>query len=189
MSHRYFRRTLSLVVVLGVAAGAGALSARQAARPAAAAQQVDQDYTKRILDNTPDKRILTELVDHMVTSTTVPSPLKFLGYVPGENNRVTYHADIVRYLQALDKASDRVSMWTIGKSDEGRDMVSVAIADEATIKQLDHYKQITAQLTDPRKLSDAQARQLIQTGKPIYYASGSIHSTKRSQKSSSATKR
>ena len=55
-------------------------------------------------------------------------------------------------------------------------MVAVAIADEATIKNLDKYRQITAQLTDPRKLSDAQARQLIATGKPIYYATGSIHS-------------
>ena len=55
-------------------------------------------------------------------------------------------------------------------------MVALAIADEATIKQLDKYQQITAQLTDPRKLPDAQAKQLIATGKPIYYATGSIHS-------------
>ena len=55
-------------------------------------------------------------------------------------------------------------------------MVAVAIADEATIRQLDKYKQITAQLTDPRKLPEAEAKQLIATGKPIYYAIGSIHS-------------
>ena len=52
-------------------------------------------------------------------------------------------------------------MWEIGKTDEGRAMVALAIADEATIKSLDKYKQITAQLTDPRKLTDAQAKQLI----------------------------
>ena len=67
-------------------------------------------------------------------------------------------------------------MFKIGVSDEGRDMVAVAVADEATIKQLDKYRQITAQLTDPRKLTDAQAKQLIATGKPIYFAMGSIHS-------------
>src|SRR6185295_684378 len=86
------------------------------------------------------------------------------------------YKDIARYLDALDKASDRVTMFKIGVSDEGRDMVAVAIADEATIKNLDKYRQITAQLTDPRSLSDAQAKQLIATGKPIYYATGSIHS-------------
>ena len=54
-------------------------------------------------------------------------------------------------------------------------MVAVAIADESTIKNLQHYKDITAQLTDPRKTNDALAKQLIATGKPIYYANGSIH--------------
>ena len=68
-----------------------------------------------------------------------------------------------------------MKLFRIGKSDEGRDMVALAIADEATIKQLDKYKQITAQLTDPRKLTEAEAKQLIATGKPIYYATGSIH--------------
>ena len=63
-------------------------------------------------------------------------------------------------------------MFRIGESDEGRDMVAVAVADEATIKQLDKYQQITAQLTDPRKLTEAQAKQLIATGKPIYFAIG-----------------
>ena len=112
----------------------------------------------------------------MPVSATVPSPLKFLGYVPGENNRLTYHKDIVAYYEALDKASDRVTMWEIGKTEEGRSMVALAIADEATIKSLDKYKQITAQLTDPRKLTEVEARQLIQTGKPIYYTTGSLHS-------------
>ncbi|HEY7474716.1 MAG TPA: hypothetical protein VH679_06875, partial [Vicinamibacterales bacterium] len=155
------RLAFGTALAIAVSVSGGGLSARQAT-----AQRLDQEYAKRIKDNTPDSRILTELIDHMPVSDTVPSPLKFLGYVPGENNRLTYHKDIVRYLDALDKASDRVTMWPIGKSEEGREMYAVAVADEATIKSLDKYKQITRQLTDPRALSDAQARQLIQTGKP-----------------------
>jgi hypothetical protein len=62
-----------------------------------AVRKNDAEYAKRILDNTPDKRILTELVDHLPVSATVPSPLKFLGHVPGENNRLTHHKDIVAY--------------------------------------------------------------------------------------------
>jgi hypothetical protein len=168
----------ALIVAAGIIAfGASTpLAGQQGGSAAPAVQKNDAEYTKRIIDNTPDKRILTELIDHMPVSDTVPSPLKFLGYVPGENSRLTYHKDIVAYYQALDKASDRVTMWEIGKTEEGRPAVALAIADEATIKSLAKYKQITAQLTDPRKLSDAQAKLLIQTGKPIYYATGSIHS-------------
>jgi hypothetical protein len=143
----------------------------------ASAQRQDEEYTRRIREASTEKRAMTELVDHLPASDRVPTPLKFLGYVPGEPGQLTYHKDIVRYMQAIDQASDRIAMWTIGQSDEGRDMVAVVIADEATIRQIDKYKQITAQLTDPRNLTDAQARQLIQTGKPIYYALGAIHST------------
>src|SRR5688572_13365230 len=147
----------------------------QGPRTTATPQKIDEEYTTRIRKATPDPRILTELVDHLPASPTVPSPLKFFGYVPGEPGNLTYHADIVRYYEALEKASPRVKVFRIGKSDEGRDMVALAIADEATIKQLDKYKQITARLTDPRKLQEAEAKQLIATGKPIYYATGSIH--------------
>ncbi len=151
-------------------------SAAPAAQQTRGAQRVDEAYTRLIREHSTEKRVMTELVDHLPASDSVPTPLTFLGYVPGTPGKMTYHADIVRYLQALDKASDRVTLTTIGKSDEGRDMVSVTIADEATIRSLDKYKQITAQLTDPRKTSEEQARQLVATGKPIYYALGSIHS-------------
>ena len=67
-------------------------------------------------------------------------------------------------------------MWTIGKSEEGRDIVMMAIADEATIKQLSKYKEMLAQLTDPRKTTEAQAQQLLKTAKPIYYVTSGMHS-------------
>jgi hypothetical protein len=151
------------------------VQAQSGPRTTATPQKLDEDYTARIKKATPDARISTELVDHMPVSATVPSPLKFLGYVPGEPGHMTYHADIVRYYEALEKASPRVKLFRVGKSEEGRDMVALAIADEATIKQLDKYQGITAKLTDPRKLSEAEAKTLIATGKPIYYATGSIH--------------
>jgi zinc carboxypeptidase len=164
------------VIAIAVTAGVYVpVHAQSGPRTTATPQKLDEDYTARIKKATPDPRIITELVDHMPASATVPSPLKFLGYVPGEPGHLTYHADIVRYYEALEKASPRVKLFRIGKSEEGRDMVALAIADEATIKQLDKYKQITARLTDPRKLQDAEAKQLIATGKPIYYATGSIH--------------
>lgn len=170
----WFRPARSGAVFLFLIALA-ATSAAPSARQTRGAQRIDEAYTKLIREHSTEKRVMTELVDHLPASDTVPTPLKFLGYVPGTPGKLTYHAEIVRYLQALDKASDRVALTVIGKSDEGRDMVSVAIADEATIRNLEKYKQITAQLSDPRKTSAEQARQLVATGKPIYYATGSIH--------------
>ena len=118
-SFRSGRFPLACALALAAAlAGPGSAhpNAQGTARAARAAQKLDADYTARIKAATPDARILTELVDHMPASDTVPSPLKFLGYIPGEPGKLTYHKDIVRYLEALDKASERVTMWPIGKT-------------------------------------------------------------------------
>jgi len=165
-------------VILALSLGA-ALPVGQRARQAAKPQRVDDEYTKLIKQYTQDPRISTELVDHMPASDTVPSPLKFFGRIPGTPDELTYAKDIHRYYEALDKASDRITVWSIGQTEEGRDMVLLAVADEATIKSIDKYKQITAELTDSRKTTDAQARQLIATGKPIYYVTSGMHSPER----------
>ena len=85
----------------------------------------------------------------------MPSPLKFLGRIPGKPGELTYAKDIYRYYEALAKASPRAKFWKIGQTEEGRDQVILAIADEATIKDLDKYKDILAKLGDPRKITDA----------------------------------
>ncbi len=144
---------------------------------APAKQKVDETYTAKIKEYLSDPRISTELVDHLPASDTVPSPLKTLGRVVGMPGELTYSKDMYRYYEALDKASDRISMWNIGKTEEGRDMVLLAVADEATIKQIDKYKGMIASLTDPRKTTEEQAQALIKTAKPIYWITSGMHST------------
>ena len=144
--------------------------------PAPGPQKQDEEYTKLIKEYLQDPRITTELVDHMPASATVPSPLKFLGRIPGKPGELTYAKDINRYYEALAKASPRAKFWKIGQTEEGRDMVVLAIADEATIRQLDQYKDKLAKLGDPRTVTEAQARELIHTAKPIYWAMSGVHS-------------
>src|SRR5215467_14081987 len=146
------------------------------ATAAPASQKLDEEYTKLIKEYLQDPRITTEYVDHMPASDTVPSPLKFLGRIPGKPGELTYAEDIYRYYEALAKASPRAKFWRIGKTEEGRDQVILAIADEATIRDLDKYKDILAKLGDPRKITDEQARELIKSGKPLYWANSGIHS-------------
>jgi hypothetical protein len=152
-------------------------SAPSAQSPAPSRQKIDAEYTAKIKEHLQDPRISTELVDHLPASDTVPTPLKFFNRIVGTPGELTYARDIYRYYDALDKASDRISVWRIGKSEEGRDMVLLAVADEATIKQLDKYKGMLASLTDPRRTTEAQAQQLLKTAKPIYWITSGMHST------------
>jgi hypothetical protein len=163
------------LAVLAIAAPATTPAAQ--GRAATTQQKIDQEYTAKIKEHLQDPRITTELVDHLPASDTVPTPLKFLGHIVGTPGELTYTRDIYRYYEAIDKASDRITMWKIGKTEEGRDMVVLAVADEATIKQLEKYKGMLAQLTDPRKTTEEQAQQLIKTAKPIYWLTSGMHST------------
>src|SRR5580658_712478 len=105
-----------------------------------APQKLDDEYTKLIKEYLQDSRITTELVDHMPASDTVPSPLKFFGRIPGTPGELTYAKDINRYYDALAKASKRCKYWVLGTTEEGREEVVLAIADEATIANLDKYR-------------------------------------------------
>jgi len=107
------------------ASGQGAAGVR------ASAQQIDEAYSAKIKEYLQDPRITTELVDHLPLSSTVPTPLTFHGHIVGTPGELTYAKDIHRYFEALGKASPRARYWTIGKTEEGRDMVVLAIADSA----------------------------------------------------------
>jgi hypothetical protein len=139
-------------------------------------QPNDEEYTALIKKYLNDPRFTTELVDHLPASKTVPTPLKFLGTMPGQPGELYYSEDINRYFEALAKASPRAKFWKIGKSEEGRDMVVLAVGSEESIRDLDKYKSQLAELTDPRKTSEAEAQKLIHTSKPLYWITSGIHS-------------
>ncbi|HET9013790.1 MAG TPA: hypothetical protein VFN38_18325, partial [Gemmatimonadaceae bacterium] len=99
-----------------------------------AQQANDSAYTARIRELTPTDstwKFTTELVDHLPASTTVPTPLKVLGYVPGTIARLAYVEELNRYFRAVEKASPRVKVFSMGKTEEGREMIVAVVSDEA----------------------------------------------------------
>src|ERR1700727_2999175 len=70
-------------------------------------QANDEEYTKKIKEYLSDPRFTTELVDHLPASSRVPTPLKFLGKMPGQPGELYYTADINRYYEELAKDSPR----------------------------------------------------------------------------------
>ncbi len=137
----------------------------------------DNEYSKKIKEYTTEPYFMTELVDHLPMSDRVPSPDKVLGYVIGTPNKLTYTKDVHRYFREIAKASPRVRVFAAPeRSEEGREQILVAVGDEALLAKLDRYKEITAKLADPRRITEAEAQELIGDGKAFYWASGSIHS-------------
>jgi hypothetical protein len=78
----------------------------------------------------------------------------------------------------LEKASPRVKVYSIGRTEEGREMIAVAVSSEANLAHLEENRTRLAKLADPRaiKLDDAEADRLIDASIPVYYITGTIHS-------------
>ena len=131
---------------------------------------------EQIREYTTEERFLPETVSYVPESETVPSPGDVLGRIVGTPDELTRVADIHGYFRRLDEASDRVRVETIGRSEEGRDILLVAVSDAENVAQLDRWRDITARLADPRITSREEARQLASEGKVIYHLLGGLHS-------------
>jgi hypothetical protein len=143
------------------------------------AQPIDQHYTDQIHKYTTDPSFLSPLVDYLPASKTVPTPAKVLGDVSGAPDMLPYAEDVYKYFRLLEAASPRVKVVTIGHSEEGREMIAVAIADPELLAGAKANDARLAKLSDPRTIhmDDTAARQLVDQSYPVYYITGTIHST------------
>src|SRR5215468_7559330 len=83
----------------------------------------------------------------------------FLGDVAGAPGKLPYAEDVYKYMRLLEKATPRVKVFSIGTTEEGREMIAVAVASEENLKKLQENRAKLAKLADPRtlQLNDAQA--------------------------------
>jgi hypothetical protein len=141
-------------------------------------QPLDQEYTQKIHKYTTDPSFISPLVDYLPASKTVPTPAKVLGDVSGAPDMLPYAEDVYKYFRLLEASTPRVKVFTIGHSEEGREMIAVAIADAKLLADAKANDARLAQLADPRTiaLDDAKARPLIDQSWPVYYITGTIHS-------------
>ncbi len=141
-------------------------------------QPLDEEYTRKIKEYTTETFFLSPLVDYMPASKTVPTPTATLGDIAGAPGKLPYSKETHDYMRLLAKSSPRVKVYTIGQSEEGRDMLAVAVASEALLAKLDANKADLAKLADPRtiQMNDAVADEIARRAAPVYYITGAIHS-------------
>jgi hypothetical protein len=107
----------------------------------------------------------------------IPTPVSILGFEPGADRHLPSWKQIVDYFTALDKASPRVSVRTLGKTTLGRPFIVVFISDSSTLANLDHYRQIQRKLMDPRLQAAGEREKLLDEGKNVILVTSAIHST------------
>jgi hypothetical protein len=141
-------------------------------------QPVNEEYTKKIREYTTQPNFTSPLVDYLPASKTVPAPDVVLGDVAGAPNILPYSQQVYQYMRMLEKASPRVKVFSIGRTEEGREMIAVAVSSEGNLAKLEENRARLAKLADPRaiQLNDAEADRLVAASVPVYYITGTIHS-------------
>ncbi len=166
--------------------GAPGVFALQEPAPAAPAAQVSGSWApdrpepgsvEKIKEYTTAPEFLPESVAYVPDSDTVPSPTKALGHLAGAPDELSRVKDVHDYFRKLAQATDRVKVRVIGTSEEGREILLAMVSDPENLAALDHYKDVTARLADPRRTSRDEARRLAEEGKVFYWFTGGLHST------------
>jgi hypothetical protein len=141
-------------------------------------QAVDEAYTAKIKKYTTQPAFTSPLVEYLPASKNVPTPEAVLGDVAGAPGILPYAEDVYKYMRMLEKASPRVKVFSIGTTEEGREMIAVAVSSEENVKKLEENRARLAKLADPRTLqsNDGEADKIVAQAVPVYYITGTIHS-------------
>ena len=111
------------------------------------------------------------------TAGPIPAPASVIGFEPGTDRKLPTWKQITEYFTALDRASPRVSVRTLGRTTLGRPFLVAFISDPSTLANLERYRQIQRKLMDPRLRTAGEREKLVADGKLVVLITSSIHST------------
>jgi len=110
-------------------------------------------------------------------SETIPTPRSVLGEDIAADYYLADYDDAIRYFRALEKASQRIRLFSAGKTTQGREMIYGVISAPENLARLEDYKAISRRLGKAEDLDDEEARRLARDSKIIVHIDGGLHST------------
>src|SRR5215472_10487431 len=105
------------------------------------------------------------------------SPKDHFGFNIGDDYQLANYTQYEAYIKKLDQESDRMKVFEMGKSAEGRTIYLAIITAPENHKKLDRYKEISRRLALAEGLTDEQARALAREGKAVIFMDFGLHAT------------
>ncbi len=108
----------------------------------------------------------------------VPSPESYFGFPVGADRHLADWSELTGYYEALARASDRVTLDTIGATVKGRPFVMLTVTSAANQARIDELHQIQMKLADPRRISGpTELASLLDRGRTVVLITHGIHAT------------
>lgn len=104
---------------------------------------------------------------------SIPTPASFLGYEIG-NDYTPYHR-MRAYLEAVARASDRVTVRPYGTTNEGRALLLLTITSPSNRARLEEIRQGMATLADPRGVPQERLDAIIERSPAVAWLSYNVH--------------
>src|SRR5438046_7748719 len=82
------------------------------------------------------------------------SPKQFFGFTIGDDYQLATYDQFMEYWHRIDKESNRMQVFEIGKTEEGRPHLAAVITAPENFAKLERYKQIAQQLHRARGISE-----------------------------------
>lgn len=110
----------------------------------------------------------------------VSTPEKYLGYKPGEDFHLATYEDLTGYFDLVAKETDRLQMFDMGPTTEGRRMRYAIISSGKNMANLARYKEIVRKLSLVKGISMEEAKKLSREGKVVVWIDSGLHSSETS---------
>lgn len=104
----------------------------------------------------------------------VPTVADVLGHAPGE--RITRHADALRYFRALEAAQPgRLAVHPYARSWQGRELIYVVVTSEQNMRRIDAVKGEMQSLRNAMETPSSEAQRIIETAPAVTWLGYGIH--------------
>jgi hypothetical protein len=108
----------------------------------------------------------------------VTSPETFFGFRMGADRKMARWDKLTEYYALLEKqGAGRVKVVNMGPTEMGNPFLLVIITSAANQKNLEALRLNTLKLSDPRGLTEAEAKKIAATSKPVVCMTMSMHAT------------
>lgn len=133
------------------------------------------DEARNILEQTSLRKRAPQL---RTVVATIPTPAEVLGFTPGQEGWLPTWDQMVKYFDALDEASDRISVERLGSSTNGLPYIAVAISAptnlEPEARELNRQRLET--LWDARNSTPEQRQDAIDNARSVGIILATQHS-------------
>ena len=108
----------------------------------------------------------------------VTPPEQFFGFRMGADRKIARWDRLIEYYELLEKqGAGKVKVVDMGPTEMGNRFLLVIVTSAANQKNLEQLRLNTLRLSDPRGLTEAEARKIAAESKPVVCMTMSMHAT------------